>query len=316
MQVSIVVPVYRSADCLPELVRRVHEDVGAAFDSYELVLVNDGSPDDSWAVIERLCDHHDFITGINLRTNVGQDNALMAGLSRCRGDIVVIMDDDLQHDPADVVRLCREIEHGHDVVYARFEEQHHPWWKRAGSWLANRMAVWLLHKPPDIYMSPFKAMRREVAEEILGYPGPFSYVDGIVFGVTSNLAQIPATHGPRHAGTSSYTLARSIGVWLRLVTGFSAVPLRVVSIAGGVMAGLSFAMGAYFLVEALLFGRPVEGWPSLMVTVAFLGGIQLIAIGVVGEYIARIYLTINKRPQYSVQQERRASTGADGRRDP
>jgi len=317
MQVSIVVPVYRSAGCLPELARRIHRDLGAAFDRYELVLVNDCSPDHSWQVVQQLCGQYDFVTGVNLRANVGQDNAIMAGLHHCRGEVVVIMDDDLQHDPADVPRLVEEIRKGRDVVYARFEHKEHALWKNLGSRFADRVAVRLLNKPDDIYMSPYKAIRREVVQEILRYRGPFSYVDGIIFTITSNMTQIPATHGARFEGGSNYNLVRSIGVWLKLVTGFSVTPLRVASVTGMVIAGLSFLMGAYFLFETLVYGRPIEGWPSLIVTVSFLGGIQLIGIGAVGEYIGRMYLTINRRPQFSVKEILRSSRGeaptADGR---
>lgn len=309
MQVSIVVPVYRSAGCLPELARRIHRDLGAAFDRYELVLVNDCSPDDSWQVVQQLCGQYDFVTGVNLRANVGQDNAIMAGLHHCRGEVVVIMDDDLQHNPADVPRLVEEIHKGRDVVYARFEHKEHALWKNLGSRFADRVAVRLLNKPDDIYMSPYKAIRREVVQEILRYRGPFSYVDGIIFTITSNMTQIPATHGARFEGSSNYNLVRSIGVWLKLVTGFSVTPLRVASVTGMVIAGLSFLMGAYFMFETLVYGRPIEGWPSLIVTVSFLGGIQLIGIGAVGEYIGRMYLTINRRPQFSVKEILRSSRG-------
>jgi glycosyltransferase involved in cell wall biosynthesis len=302
MQLSIVVPVYRSARCLPELARRVQLDVGREFGTFELVLVNDCSPDDSWQVITELAREHAFIAGVNLRRNVGQDNAIMAGLHHSRGDVVVIMDDDLQHDPSDVGRLYGEIQKGFDVAYARFEQKQQAFWKNAGSWFADRVAVTLLGKPPDIYMSPFKAIRREVVDEILKYDGPFSYVDGIIFTVTSNLTQIEATHRTRFAGESNYNLARSLGVWLKLATSFSVIPLRIASVAGGVIALVSFVLGFAFFIQALLFERPVEGWPSLMVTLTFLGGIQLIGIGAVGEYIGRIFMTLNRHPQFTVKE--------------
>jgi glycosyltransferase involved in cell wall biosynthesis len=312
MQLSIVVPVYRSAGCLPELARRIALDVGREFDSYELVLVNDCSPDDSWQVITDLAGQYGFVVGVNLRKNVGQDNAIMAGLRHSRGDVVVIMDDDLQHDPTDIARLYREIQRGFDVAYAHFEQKQQAFWKNAGSWFADRVAVALLGKPPSIYMSPFKAIRREVVDEIVKYDGPFSYVDGIIFTVTSRLTQIPALHRTRFAGKSNYNLARSLGVWLKLATSFSVIPLRIASVAGGVIALLSFVLGFAFLVQALFFGRPVEGWPSLMVTLTFLGGIQLIGIGAVGEYIGRIFMTLNRHPQFTVKEVCRAGEAISG----
>jgi polyisoprenyl-phosphate glycosyltransferase len=172
MQLSIVVPVYRSAECLRELARRVEEEVGRCFLSYELILVNDDSPDPSWEVIVRLAREHDFITGVNLRKNAGQDNAIMAGLSLATGDVIVIMDDDLQHDPSDIVVLHRYIERGFDVVYAHFQHKKQAFWKNLGSWDNDRFAVLTLGKPKNIYMSPYKAMRREVLHEITKYAGP------------------------------------------------------------------------------------------------------------------------------------------------
>ena len=311
MQLSIIVPVYRSAPCLPELVRRIDADVGPHFDSIELILVNDCSPDDSWEVITRLAEQYPFVTGINLRKNVGQDNAIMCGLQHCCGDVAIIMDDDLQHDPADIPALYREAQRGFDVVYAHFDRKQQAGWKNLGSWFADRVAVFLLDKPPHIYMSPYKAIRRAVVDQIIKYDGPFTYVDGILFTITSNITQIPATHRPRYAGASTYNLVRSIRVWLKLATSFSVIPLRIVSLLGGVIALFSFVMGFVFIIQALWFERPVEGWPSLIVTVFFLGGIQLIGIGAVGEYIGRIYITLNKYPQFTIKEVQQGHRPAD-----
>jgi len=201
MQLSIVVPVYKSADCLPELARRVQQDVACHFESYELIMVNDNSPDMSWDVIIHLCSEYDFITGVNVRKNVGQDNAIMAGLHCARGEVIVIMDDDLQHDPSDIPSLYKEIHNGFDVVYAYFKEKDQALWKNLGSWFNDRAAVLVLGKPKHIYMSPFKAIRREVVDEIIKYDGPYSYVDGLIFAITSNITQIHATHHSRYAAT-------------------------------------------------------------------------------------------------------------------
>jgi polyisoprenyl-phosphate glycosyltransferase len=313
MQVSIVVPVYNSAACLPELARRVQQDVGAHFERYELILVNDNSPDNSWPIIAELAGQYDFICGVNLRRNVGQDNAIMAGLHQARGEVTVIMDDDLQHDPADILALYRELRRGSDVVYAHFLKKEQARWKNLGSWFAGRVAELVLDKPRHIYMSPFKAIRREVVQEIIKYDGPYSYVDGLIFTVTSNITQIAATHHPRFAGASNYNLWRSLRVWLKLATSFSIIPLRLATITGGIMALFSFLMGSFFLLQTFLLNQP-PGWPSLIVSVFFLGGIQLMGIGAVGEYIGRIFITQNKRPQFVVSavcHSKRSSEGHD-----
>lgn len=303
MRLSVVVPVYNSADCLGELVRRLDSELSAHGHGVEIILVDDASTDDSWSIIRGLAASHEFLTGLQLRRNAGQDNAIMAGLRAAGGDVVVVMDDDLQHDPADIPRLCLELEDGGwDVVYARFGSKRQAAWKNAGSWLNDRLAVAVLGKPKDIYMSPFKALRKDVVDEIVKYDGPFSYVDGLIFTVTGNIGQVEAEHHQRHAGRSNYNLVKSIRVWLKLATNFSIVPLRVATIAGGVMSLVAFLLGVFFLVQALFLERAPEGWPSLIVTVLFLGGIQLVGLGAVGEYVGRIYITQNKRPQFTIRE--------------
>lgn len=305
--ISVVVPCYRSASCVRALVERVREVLGPSGRPFQVVLVNDCSPDDTWAAIAALADAHDFVVGVDLRKNSGQDNAIMAGLHQATGEVAVIMDDDLQHDPADIPRLCAELERGFDVVYANFEHKQQAGWKNLGSWFANRLAVWLLGKPEGIYMSPYKAIRREVVDELVRFSGPFSFVDGILFTITSRVAQIPAVHHRRFAGESNYNLVRSVRVALRLATSFSISPLRAASLAGAGLAGISFLLGAYFVLETLLWeGNEVPGWPSLIVAVFFLGGVQLLGIGALGEYVGRVFLTLNRRPQFVVREVRGA----------
>ena len=315
MQVSIVVPVYNSAACLPELARRIQQDVGAHFERYELILVNDNSPDNSWPIIVQLAGRYDFIWGVNLRRNVGQDNAIMAGLHYARGEVTVVMDDDLQHDPSDIPPLYRELRKGSDVVYAHFLKKEQARWKNLGSWFAGRVAELVLEKPRHIYLSPFKAIRREVVHEIIKYDGPYSYVDGLIFTITSNITQIAATHHTRFAGASNYNIWRSFRVWLKLATSFSIIPLRLATITGGIMALFSFVMGSFFLLAALLLNQP-PGWPSLIVSVFFLGGIQLMGIGAVGEYIGRIFITQNKRPQFIVRDVCHSHRSAEDHENP
>jgi undecaprenyl-phosphate 4-deoxy-4-formamido-L-arabinose transferase len=300
--VSVVVPCYRSAECVAELARRVALALAPTGRRFELVLVNDASPDGTWAEIARLAASEPFVVGVDLRRNVGQDGAIMAGLHHARGAIAVVMDDDLQHDPADIPRLCAALEGGADVVYAEFERKRQAWWKNLGSWLAGQLAVRVLGKPPEIYLSPYKAIRGDVVAEVVRYRGPFPYLDGILFTVTSRIAQIPAQHHERYAGASNYDLVKSVRVALKLATSFSVLPLRVASIVGAALAVLAFALGAAFLTEALTSGENVPGWASLIVSVLFLGGVQLVGIGLLGEYVGRIFITQNQRPQFVVRE--------------
>jgi polyisoprenyl-phosphate glycosyltransferase len=302
-RVSIVIPVYRSEACLDALAARIREAFAASGRTYEVILVNDGSPDGSWAKIRDIAAAQPAVRGVNLRRNFGQDNAIMAGLKEAVGDVVVIMDDDLQHDPADAEALIRQVEAGFDVCYARFPHKKQAPWKNAGSWLNDRLANLVVGKPKEIYLSPFKAIDGEVAREIIRYDGPFPYVDGLLFRVTSGITQIPIEHHDRFAGSGSFTLGKSVSVWMRVATLFSLVPLRLATILGFSFSAVGLFMALYFVAKRLFLaaGDP-PGWAATIVAILVLGGIQLACLGMVGEYLGRVFLHLNKRPQYVVKE--------------
>jgi undecaprenyl-phosphate 4-deoxy-4-formamido-L-arabinose transferase len=304
-ELSIVVPVYRGAPCLEALIAAAAEALGPPGLSYELILVNDGSPDESWDIISSLCRKHSNVVGVDLRRNFGQDNAILVGLRQARGAYVAIMDDDLQHHPRDLPALVEKLMEGADVVYADFRVRHHKLWKRAGSWFNGKVAEWVIEKPRHIYLSPYKVLRRDVAELICRYDGPYPYVDGLLFQVTSRIAQTPVVHHPRHAGTGGYTFWRSVRVWARLATSFSVRPLRLVTWLGFAFAvlGVLVAVGviAYRLLAPAAFPAEAVGWASLMVAELFLAGVQMVFFGILGEYLGRTYITVTGRPQAAVR---------------
>ena len=207
-RISVVVPVYNSQDCVPELALRIGAALKPRSLSYEIVLVNDSSTDRSWEVIKEVAAQDAHVIGICLRRNVGQDGALMAGLRASRGELVVIMDDDLQHDPAYIPALYDELLKGHDAVYARYREKRQKWWKNLGSAFNDRAANIVLKKPRDVYLSPYKIISRPTVEAICAYDGPFPYVDGLLFRVTRHIGQIDIEHHDRFAGRSQYTLMK------------------------------------------------------------------------------------------------------------
>ncbi|MEO8180583.1 MAG: glycosyltransferase family 2 protein [Deltaproteobacteria bacterium] len=298
---SVVVPVYRSAECLVELASRVDEVCKSIGASHELILVDDCSPDHSWQVISELSAGELSVVGILLRKNVGQDNAIMAGFNAAQGSAVVVMDDDLQHDPADIGALLAKLREGHDVVYAKYRHTHQKAWKNLGSWFNGKVAQVVLGKPRDIYLSPYKIIASDVVAEIIRYRGPYPYVDGLIFRTTSNIGQVTVEHHPRFSGQGTYTLWKSIAVWARLCTNFSVVPLRLATFTGALSAGggLSAALG--FLSYRLFhpsFAVAQEGWVSVIVSILVLGGVQLLTIGMLGEYVGQMHLNINSRPQY------------------
>jgi hypothetical protein len=194
---------------------------------YEVILVNDCSPDRSWTVIEELCRSHTNLVGLDLRHNCGQDQAILLGLQCCQGDYVVIMDDDLQHHPGDIPFLLSAlVDEGADVVYAKFRAKHHAAWKRCGSWLNGKIAEWVVGKPKGIYLSPFKVIRREIADLICTHADAHTYVDALILRVTSRITQAVVDHHPRFAGAGTYTFGKSVSVVCRLLRSCSLRPLR------------------------------------------------------------------------------------------
>ena len=300
---SLVIPVYGSEPVLPELVRRLQamfDQQGRPSGDYELILVCDCSPDRSWAVIRSLAKQYPWVRGILLRMNAGQHNALMAGFSKARGHVIVTMDDDLQHAPEDIPLLLAELAQGRDMVYARFKSRKHAGWKVAGSRLNDLVAGYLMNKPKGLYLSPFRAMTADIRDDILRYQGPYVYVDGLILSVTRNIGTVDVDHHERDAGDSGYSLRKSISLWLKMATNFSIVPLRITSFVGLCFAGVGFVLALVLIIQKLTLDRMPIGWSSLIVTVLIVGGVQLLALGMLGEYLGRVLLILNSRPQYVV----------------
>lgn len=302
LKLSVVVPVYRSAAILPALVEQTHAAlVKEGFDNdFELILVNDASPDNSWAVIQALAEANPFVRGINLRRNAGQHNAVMAGLNHVRGDLVVLMDDDLQHPPESIGELIRALERGYDICYTRYLNRQHSWWKQAGSRFNDRVATLLLNKPKGLYLSSFKAMRREIVDEVVKYDGPYAYVDGLMLDVTRSITSVDIVHQPRHEGESNYTFQQLFSLWLKMATSFSILPLRLATYLGFALAFLSLLMVVFVIVAKILHPEFPPGWASLIAVMFFIGGIQTLCIGMVGEYLGRAYLKLNCKQQFIV----------------
>jgi len=304
MDLSIVIPVYNSERIVPELVRRVVQAMASARPApdYELILVNDGSPDQSWRRIEQACDAHPAVRGINLRINTGQHNAIMAGLRAASGALVVVMDDDLQHAPEDIDKLQAKIGEGYDLCYAAFRRPQHARWKTAGSAFRDLTVHTLLGVPRGIRISSFKAMTADIAREVTRYEGPFPYVDGLALMVTRNVANVELEHHPRLDGTGHYSLRQSLSLWAKVAMNFSVVPLRVASWLGLAFAAVGFLYAVWLIVQQLFLERiDVPGWASLAVAILIVGGVQLLALGAIGEYLGRAYLHMTAKPQYVVK---------------
>lgn len=314
MDISVVVPVYNSAPILRKLVEELCGTLRPRALQFEIILVNDFSRDESWQVICALCDQFAEVRGLDLRRNTGQHNATMAGLNHAAGDVVVVMDDDLQHSPADVPRLVDSIRAGNDVCFVNFTNVEHPLWKRLGSSFNDWMAALLLDKPRHVYLSSFKAISRGLRDEIVKYTGPYAYIDGLILMATANIATIEARHNTRFEGRSNYSLGKSIVLWSKMATSFSVLPLRIAGFVGVLMASIGFLIGVMAIFMRLFGNTPIPmGWTSLLVAVVIIGGTQLVALWLIGEYLGRAYVRLNNVPQYSVRDRRNFDRGGSDR---
>jgi len=299
-EISVVIPVYKSEKCIPELTKQI-SDALKDF-NWELILVNDCSPDNSWTEIKKVAAENNNITGINLRKNGGQDLAILAGLNHAKGKWIVIMDDDLQHSPYDIPKLYTQAQKGFDVVYADFKQKKQKLWKNLGSWLNGKVSEITLGKPKGIYLSPFKIISGSVVKEMCKLNNLFPYIDGLIFQVTKNITQINIEHHKREYGKSNFTLLKSMQVFFRMMFGFSTFPLNFATYIGFFSSTMGFLLAIYFLVKFLLGLEPLTGWTSLIMVILILGGLILLALGIIGKYIGQMYLTINNSPKYIVKE--------------
>ncbi len=311
LALSVVIPVYNGARSIAELVGALESlDVPGGI---EIILVNDGSRDDSLALCRGLVARARVpITLLNLSRNYGEHNAVMSGLRLARGAHVITMDDDLQNPPGEVLRLLAHARaSGQDVVYTCYAKKHHESWRNLGSRFTNRVADWLLDKPRGLYLSTFRCMTGFVANAITGYDGPFPYVDGLIMQVTQSIGQLEVEHLPRMAGRSNYTVRRLVRVWLNLFVNFSVMPLRLATLSGFALSLLGILGTAWVIGEALFRATP-PGWASLSVAVLLLSGVQLMMLGLIGEYLGRLYLTQNRKPQAVVRETIRSDAAERG----
>lgn len=287
--ISIVIPVYQSADCLPVLIERISATLEGS--EFEVILVDDASKDNSWEVIEGLWKDGFNIKAFRLCKNLGQHAALMFGLRECRGSVTVFMDDDLQHRPENIPDLVSALEGNFDVCYANFEVKRHSAWKNFGSKCHSLLARLVLKKPKAIYLSPFKAINSSVREAIVQHNVADVFIDGKILAVTDRITSVTVPHMDRFIGTGNYTFSKSVGLTLQMLIAHSTILLRLIILLGMCMSLFAGVAGVYYVVSSVGFGadRP-SGWTTLVCVSLFLGGTQLLALGVVAEYVGRIFV--------------------------
>lgn len=310
LDLSVVVPVYGSENTLRPLTERlvaVLEDLGV---DYEVVFVEDDSFDDAWKVLQQL--HREFgprLTAIRLMRNFGQHNAVMCGFRHARGELILTMDDDLQHPPEEIPKLLGALASGElDLVYGSYGEKKHERWRNLGSYLINLVYAWVFKV--DVPFSSLRLIRRELVEAVLAYDLNFTFIDGLLAWNTTKIGAVRVRHAERHDGRSGYSLGKLGLLSLSLLTNFSRMPLQASTLVGLLSSGFGLAVGIYYLVQAALGRIAVPGYASLITAILFLGGIQLLALGVIGEYVGRLHVNANGKPQYREREILRAKSAS------
>ncbi len=303
-RVSFVIPCYRSEHTLPGVVAEIEKKMDSLGKyEYDIILVNDCSPDDTLGTIRKLCREHSNIKGISFSRNFGQHSALMAGLRHSDGDYVVCLDDDGQTPADEADKLLDKLEEGYDAVYARYEHKRHSAFRNLGSKVNELMARTMLGKPARLYVSSYFAVRRFVVEDMVRYENSYPYVIGLVLRVTKNITNVVVNHREREEGTSGYTFKKLVGLWFNGFTAFSVKPLRIATAIGAVSAMGGFVYGVYTIIKRLVNPDVPVGFSSTMAMIVFFGGMLMLMLGLIGEYIGRIYISLNNSPQYVIREK-------------
>lgn len=303
-KISYVIPCYRSENTISHVVDGINTVMQQYKErySYEIILVNDCSPDNTYDTICRLAEENEHVTGVSLAKNFGQQGALMAGFSRVSGDLVFCLDDDGQTDPSEIPKIIAKYEEGYDVVYARYRKKKHSAFRNFGSRVNDWMATVMVGKPKDLYVSSFYIAERYVIDEVIKCENPYPYILGLVLRTTGNITNVDVIHQERMEGQSGYTFAKLLGLWMNGFTAFSVLPLRIATIVGLVMSFLAIVFMVIIIVHKLLSPEVPVGWSSLVSVLLFVSGVMMCMMGLLGEYIGRLYVTQNKAPQYVIRE--------------
>ena len=303
-KISFIIPCYRSEHTLPSVVEEIKTTMSGMSDryTYDIFLVNDFSPDGTAQTIKKLCEENENICGISFARNFGQHAALMAGFRYSDGDICVCLDDDGQTPADQVGRLLDKLDEGYDAVYAKYDHKKHSGFRNFGSRVNDMMLRVMLSKPKALFVSSYFAVRRFVVEDMIRYENSYPYVIGLVLRSAGKIANVPIDHRGRMDGASGYTLKKLLNLWLNGFTAFSVKPLRIATFIGGISAVLGLLYGLFVIIRRLMFPEEaVLGYAATMSAIVFFGGMILLTLGLIGEYIGRIYISMNNSPQYVIR---------------
>jgi glycosyltransferase involved in cell wall biosynthesis len=301
MSISVVVPVYNSEATLRALAERLDAQLRGQVAALELILVNDGSRDGSWPVVLELVERYPWVRGINLKRNYGQHNALLCGIRDARHEIVVTMDDDLQHPPEEVPKLLAVLAEGADVVYGTPREEQHDFLRNLASRVTKIALQSTMGAETARKVSAFRAFRTSVREAFEDYRSPFVSIDVLLTWGSTRFASLPVDHQPRASGVSNYTFRKLVIHAVNMMTGFSTLPLQLASMIGFFFTLMGVGVLVYVVGRYFIQGGSIPGFPFLASTIAIFSGAQLFALGIIGEYLARMHFRMMERPTYAVR---------------
>jgi len=302
-KISFVIPCYRSALTIENVVKEIEDTIPSLGNyDYEIVLVNDCSPDDTFAVIKSITNRDEKVIGINLAKNFGQHAALMAGFRHTTGDIVVALDDDGQTPANEVGKLIAKIEEGFDVCYAKYDNKKHSAFRNFGSSVNEKMTRVMLGKSKELYISSYFAAKRFIVNEMVRYENCYPYVIGLVLRTTKNICNVNVNHREREIGTSGYTLKKLLALWMNGFTAFSVVPLRIATYFGCFCSAAGFIFAIVTIIRKFIDDQAPMGYPTLACALMIIGGVLMMMLGLIGEYIGRMYITMNNAPQYVIRE--------------
>lgn len=301
-RVTVIIPCYNSAKSIRNVTDRIIEALDGRY-GLQIILINDSSKDNVWDVIKDICREYKNVIGLSLSRNFGQQSARMAALPYVNGEYIVFMDDDGQHDPNAIPRLIEKIEEGYDIVYAYFRHKKESMFRRIGSDFARKTVDFIMGKPKEVHQSSFFVVKRFVIEELKNYHSPSPVILGYFMQITKNIAEVEVEHHERIDGRSGYTLNKLIRLWMNLFTSFSIVPLRIASLCGIIFSFIGLILGCTFVVKKLVFHMAPIGYTSLIAVILFSNGILMLLLGMLGEYIGRIFIALNDVPQYVVKEK-------------
>lgn len=302
MTLSFVIPCYKSVNTLAAVVNEIqcklNDNSGY---EYEIIMVSDNSPDEVFSVISSLCEKDSRLHGVELSRNFGQHAALMCGYSKVIGDVIISLDDDGQAPVESIFDLLKAIEDGADVVFGAYQQRKFNFFRNFGSTVNDWMTQWLLDKPQDLHITSFFAARRYVVDEILKYEKPFPYLLGLILRTTHNIVNVSVSHRIRESGVSGYNFLRLLKLWTNGFTAFSVKPLRIATLMGFLFACVGFMLGIWVIIQKLYNPQVPAGYSSIVALLVFIGGMLMLMLGLIGEYVGRIYICINKSPQYVIR---------------